>query len=193
MEPKGRTHLFEHVREISIRTRKRAIAKISLFPGRQAAFSQMFESTFGVRPSFAGRRVRGADWQLSSIGPTNFLFTANDPHIVARIAAALTTEGTVIDLSSGYVFFRVNGVRAREFLQRGTAIDLDSKRFGVDQVAVTTCAEISVIVERDNDGADGPVFELAVAPSLAESFVGWLRESSAEFEGDVSIFTDIFD
>ena len=54
--------------------------------------------------------------------------------------------------------------------------------FTVGNVAVTSVSHLGAIIWRLDDAPDGrPVFEIAVARSLIESFHHWLDHSAAEF------------
>jgi sarcosine oxidase subunit gamma len=86
----------------------------------------------------------------------------------------------VVDHSDGRVVVRISGPRARDVLVKGIPIDLHPRAFKANDVAITHVSHIGVILWQLDDQ---PTYELALFRSYADSFVHWLADSAAEFEG----------
>jgi sarcosine oxidase subunit gamma len=82
----------------------------------------------------------------------------------------------VSDQSDGRGVFRVSGRGAREALAKGVPIDLHPRAFTTGDAAVTLAAHIPIHVWQ----VDAlPTYEIAVARSLATSFLDWLGPAAA--------------
>ncbi|MGC1305471.1 MAG: sarcosine oxidase subunit gamma family protein [Caulobacteraceae bacterium] len=125
-------------------------------------------------PTLAG----GGGFRLLGYGPGVWLVMADAPTEAwcDLLATSLQDKASVSDQSSAYVVFEVKGAHARELLQRGAFIDLDTDVFGPGGAAVTVIAHIGVILWRPLVG-DG--FEVACFRSYADSFRDWLDAAAA--------------
>ena len=94
-----------------------------------------------------------------------------DPLWSDRMAARLAGCASVADQSSGYAVLRLRGTAARELLQRGAFVDLDSSAFGPGSAAVTMIAHMGVVLWRADAGS---TFDIAIFRSHANSFWSWM-------------------
>jgi methylglutamate dehydrogenase subunit D len=81
------------------------------------------------------------------------------------------------DQSHGRVIIRIEGLKARNVLCKGTPVDLHENEFEIGKSAVTQMAHVGVHLTRVGRDA----FELSVFRGLSESFWEWLAEQAEEF------------
>lgn len=137
-----------------------------------AALRQHFHARFGIALPEAPRRMTGSDVAVMGLGPGVWLAskeaTGND--FAPVLKALLAGTASISDQSDAYVVLRLEGPGLREVLAKLVPIDLHERAFAPGDVAETLAAHIGVILWRlANDGADLPVFELAVSRSYAAS------------------------
>ena len=94
---------------------------------------------------------------------------------VALRQAIPEADGAVVDVSSGFTLFSLEGRRARELLAAGCAIDVHPRRFGPGHCAQTLYARTQVtFLQRD----EKPRFELMVRRSYADWLWRWMETSA---------------
>jgi sarcosine oxidase subunit gamma len=149
--------------------------------GRAAALAERVRARLGIDLPQGPRRVGNGALAFAGTGPGAWLATAEDGDgVAAALREALGDLAAISDQSGGLAVLRLSGPRVRDALAKGIAIDLHPHRFAPGAVAVTAAAHVGLTLWRLPDGADGAVFEIAVARSLAGSFWHWLSASAAE-------------
>ena len=118
----------------------------------------------------APKRVMREGTDYLGVGPGKWL-------AFGPVAAEFADAASIIDQSGGYGVLELVGPSVGAVLEKGIGIDLHPRKFAPDDVAVTLCGHIGVIVWR---GA-GESFRLAVFRSHAASFWHWLESSAAGF------------
>ena len=81
------------------------------------------------------------------------------------------------DQSHGRVIIRIEGVKVRNILGKGTPVDLHESEFEIGKSALTQMAHVGVHLTRVGRDA----FELSVFRGFSESFWEWLTEQAEEF------------
>jgi sarcosine oxidase subunit gamma len=87
------------------------------------------------------------------------------------------TFGSIVDVSANRTVLEVRGVRARDLLAHGVAIDLDARSFGPGRCVQTLLAKAQVIIECTGDP---PAFYVFVRSSFANYAAEWLLDASSE-------------
>ena len=95
------------------------------------------------------------------------------PDWAETLGEQLSGHATVVDQSSAYVLWRINGADAQRLLQKGVPVDLATLSPGA--VVVSAIAHIGVIVHC----VAHDQFHLAVFRSFALSLRDWLNASVA--------------
>ena len=94
---------------------------------------------------------------------------------VALRQAIPEADGAVVDVSSGFTLFSVEGRRARDLVAAGCAIDVHPRAFGTGRCAQTLYARTGVsLLQRD----DTPRFEMMVRRSYADWLWRWMEASA---------------
>ena len=84
-------------------------------------------------------------------------------------------DGAVVDVSSGFTLFAIEGRGARDLLAAGCAIDVHPRVFGPGRCAQTLYARTGVsILQRD----ETPRFEMMVRRSYAEWLWRWMATAA---------------
>jgi sarcosine oxidase subunit gamma len=157
------------------------LATVTARNGRRAALIEAAQSAFGVELSSLPRRVEGRDIAFIWSGPDQWLActpTMPAAGMEAVLAKPLAGLASIVDQSHGRMLLRVTGLRVRDALAKGVAIDLHPRAFKVGHAAVTAVSHIGVHLWQTDDR---PTYELAVARGLAQSFWHWLEASAAEY------------
>ena len=95
---------------------------------------------------------------------------------VALRQAIPEADGAVVDVSSGFTLFSIEGARARHLIAAGCAVDVHPRVFGPGRCAQTLYARTGVcLLQRD----ETPRFEMMVRRSYAEWLWNWM-DASAE-------------
>lgn len=100
-----------------------------------------------------------------------------DGALYADLKNRLAGVASVSDQSHGRVAIRINGLKARALLAKGTPVDLHPDEFPVGKSVLTQMAHVSVHLTRT--GTDE--FTLSVFRGFSESFWEWLTSQAAEF------------
>lgn len=153
--------------------------------GQADALAAKFRADFGCELPKTPRRVLTGGLSIMWAGPSRWLAvtSAGDTHFSGDLAARLAGIASVIDQGHALALLRLSGPRIRDALAKGFTLDLHPRAFGPDDVAITSVSHITAQICQTS--AD-PVYEVAVARSLAPSFWHWLVASSAEYGLDVS-------
>jgi heterotetrameric sarcosine oxidase gamma subunit len=116
-------------------------------------------------------------------GPEQWLLIAESRDGFAELLRDLGAVAAVSDQSDGRATLRLSGPKICDALAKGCMIDLHPSVFPVGATALTSIAYMGVHLWRlaDDPASGDPVFEIAVARSMAGSFWSWLSASVAEF------------
>jgi len=168
--------------------RPAGIATLSARRGQAEALAAKFRADLGCDLPTTPRRVVSAGLSIMWAGPDRWLAvtSAGDPHFAADLAtrlAGLAGLASVIDQGHALALLRLSGPRIRDALAKGFAIDLHPRALRPGDVAVTS---VSYITAHFWQTRADPVYEMAVARSLAPSLWHWLEASAAEYGLEVS-------
>ena len=160
--------------------RPSGIATLIARRGQAEALAAKFRADLGCELPSRPRRVEGADLTLIWAGPDRWLAIkpAGDTGFATDLGTRLAGLASVIDQGHALVLLRLSGPRIRDALAKGLTVDLHPRAFAPGDAAVTSVSHITAhIWQTDAD----PVYEVAVARSLAPSFWHWLETSAAEY------------
>ena len=147
-------------------------------PGADGA-DAVLQGLHGALPPRLPQLSAGTLFDLIATGPGRWLAVSADRAIAATLAAALGPHGAVSDQSDGLALVRVAGPAARSVLAKGCPVDLHPRAFAEGAAAATMIGHINTTLWRRPDRGTDPVFDLAVARSMAGSFGDWLLASAA--------------
>jgi len=95
---------------------------------------------------------------------------------IALRQAIPEADGAVVDVSSGFTLFSLEGRQARDLIAAGCPVDVHPRAFGPGRCAQTLVAGVGIaLLQRD----ETPRFELMVRRSYARWLWRWM-EASAE-------------
>jgi methylglutamate dehydrogenase subunit D len=146
--------------------------------GKVTEVAGRLRAAYGLHLAEGAKRSVAGDLALVGTGPGSWLALGEDGSLAERLRQDLGDAAAVSDQSSGYAILRLAGPKLRATLEKGVGIDLHPRAFRPDDAAVTSCGQVGVILWQI-DAA--PVYEIAVARSLAAAFSHWLLQSAAEF------------
>lgn len=133
----------------------------------------------GLQLQGRGRAVTGDIGSALWLGPGEWLIAGASHGLADRVDPASLAPGSVaIDTSDAWFVVRVSGVRARDVLAQGCALDLAPGRFTPGACAVTPMARIHAVIHHV-DAA--PAYDLYVERSYASYLWAWLCDAMAEF------------
>jgi sarcosine oxidase subunit gamma len=95
---------------------------------------------------------------------------------VERLAQQLEGLASVVDQSDGVGLLRLTGTPLLDVLAKGVAVDLSATAFPAGSVAVTQIAHMGLTLWKVDET---PTFHIAIARSMAGSFLHWLEASAA--------------
>lgn len=160
------------------------IASITSAKGKSAEVKAAVQSAYGVALPDTPVRVSGNGIAFIWHGPDQWMAIAErgagDRDLEIELKPVLEGRAAVVDQSDGRAVIRVSGSRVRDVLAKGFAIDLHPSAFKPNSVAITHAAHIGCIIWQ-TDAA--PIYEIAMFRSFADSFMGWLTHSAAEYTG----------
>lgn len=165
--------------------RPAAIATLIVRAGQAEALAAKFRADLRCDLPLEPRRVESADLTLVWAGPGRWLAMApaGDSRSVAGLTSRVAGLASVIDQGHALALLRLSGPRVRDALAKGFPVDLHPRAFGPGDVAITSVSHITAHIWQTR--AD-PVYEVAVARSLAPSFWHWLEASSTEYGLEVT-------
>ena len=133
----------------------------------------------GVAPPVQpGAAARSPVADILWLGPDEWLVLGSGPD---SLAPALLRSGlAAAEVGDGLPELELSGPRAREVLAGGTALDLHPSAFPVGWATRTRLGRIGVLLQRAEDGADGPVFRLHVERPLAGYLWSWLADAALD-------------
>ncbi|CAO3456337.1 Sarcosine oxidase gamma subunit [Azospirillum argentinense] len=131
-----------------------------------------------VPPEQPGAAARSPVAELLWLGPDEWLVLGSGP---GSLAPALLRAGlAAAEVGDGLPDLELSGPRAREVLAGGTALDLHPAAFPAGRATRTRLGRIGVLLQRAEDGADGPVFRLHVERPWAGYLWSWLADAALD-------------
>jgi heterotetrameric sarcosine oxidase gamma subunit len=155
-----------------------AVATVMLRSGK------LRELSAAVTANFAIDLPVGAEWTannrlaLLGTGPGKWLAISDsrDTEFVRSLETQLQGLASVVEQSDGLGVLRLSGSALCETLAKGVQIDLAPDAFPTGSVAVTSIAHIGATLWKVDDQ---PTIDIAVARSLSNSFLHWLKASAS--------------
>lgn len=155
-----------------------SIATIIARKGQEARTTDILAELAGTK-SLAERRVtRGGAGDVVWSGQNQWLLVSDRAGFVPQVSLKLTGFAAVSDQTDARAVLRLSGPRVRDVLAKGCMVDLHPRAFAAADTAITSIAHIGVQIWQIGDD---PIYDLAVARSMAGSFWSWFEESAAEF------------
>jgi sarcosine oxidase subunit gamma len=113
------------------------------------------------------------EWMLTCAG-------GSEANVSNALSSALTSQhAAVVDVTDSRTVLRLSGLRARDVLAKGCALDLHRRSFALGDVAQTMLAKAAVILHQSADDGEesGPVFDIYVPRSFADYLWSWLADA----------------
>ena len=119
-----------------------------------------------------------------NLGPDEWLITG-DPGTEGALTAALEEalagyHAAVVDVTENSTILRLWGTGARDTLSKGLPLDIHDSRFPVGAVAQSLLAKADIILHREADTDDAPVFAIHIRRSFAAYIWQWLIDAGEE-------------
>ncbi|WP_119166240.1 sarcosine oxidase subunit gamma [Algihabitans albus] len=165
-----------------------SIVTVEARPGAGAEMARRIAERFGSMPEPA-RWIGPAPLVLHSAPDSLLVLAEHRPEgeLADELRALLGETASPVDNSHGRALIRLAGLKARDLLAFGTALDLAPERFPVGAGAATLLGHIAVtLLLRDDAPETGPVFEIVVARGFAESLWEWLIGRAGRFGYEVT-------
>lgn len=160
---------------VTVDTLDRALATIVLGAGDRDALNATIRARFGFDLPETGRVAFGTAGDLVWSAPGQWLVVGRARRALDDLAEALAGAASVTDQTGSRGLLHVAGSHVRDVLAKGFAIDLHPSVFLPGTVAVTTAAQTSVQIWREDDA-----YVIAVARSFAGGFWAWLMDAASE-------------
>jgi sarcosine oxidase subunit gamma len=158
---------------------ERTDLQIATVIARSSGFAEATKAAYGIALSSGPKRAVAHDITFLGTGPRAwFALRAGERPLASDLEQSLGAHAAVADQSDGYGVLRVSGAKVHALLAKGVPIDLHSRAFAADDVAVTACSHIGIMLWR---GDADTSFDIAMFRSLCGSFWNWLSESAEEF------------
>jgi sarcosine oxidase subunit gamma len=153
--------------------------QIATVIARSSGFAEAINGAYGIALPSGPKRVAAHDITFLGTGPRAwFALRAGERPLASDLDQVLGAHAAVADQSDGYGVVRVSGTKVRALLAKGVPIDLHPRAFAADDVAVTVCSHIGIMLWRSDADTS---FDIAMSRSLGGSFWSWLSESAEEF------------
>jgi heterotetrameric sarcosine oxidase gamma subunit len=166
---------------ITVRERKGlALATVMVRKGQTAELAAKVKAQFDIALPSGPHGSGNHTMSFLGTGPSRWLVThdAPPPRFVEGLAQQLDGLASVVDQSSAYGVLRLWGPAVLDVLAKGVAMDLDAQAFPAGSVALTQIAHIGTTLWKVDEI---PTFHVAVARSMAGSFLHWLETSAAMY------------
>jgi sarcosine oxidase subunit gamma len=154
---------------------KRACATVMARKGKTAELAARLKRSVGIDLIDASKRVTGNGVTLLGIGPGKWLAMSERSGFVADLAVELEGLASVVEQSDALAILELSGAALQATLEKGFQIDL--RAFALDDCAVTSVNHVGATIWKTGESS----FEIAVARSLAGSFLHWLGASAGAF------------
>jgi sarcosine oxidase subunit gamma len=122
----------------------------------------------------------GDDAGMLWLGPDEWLVVSDESFDIGSKLSSVVAghHAAASDVSESRTILKISGVRARDVMARGCALDLHPRSFGTGQCAQTMLAQAHIILHQTSDA---PEYEIYVHRSFAEYLWSWLEDASAEY------------
>lgn len=143
------------------------------------AWSAAAADVLGIAPpEQPGIPARSPIADVLWLGPDEWLVLGSGPN---SLAPALLRAGlAAAEVGDGLPELALSGPRAREVLAGGTALDLHPSAFPAGWATRTRLGRIGILLQRAEDGGDGPVFRLHIERSWAGHLWSWLADAALD-------------
>lgn len=151
-----------------------------------AGWRDSFEDA--ASPLLAGLGFEGfGSFDRAQISPKALAFRIAPERVLLRLQAAdwAAIEGGIdpartpfLDLSHSRTLLRVAGAQAPDLLARLMPIDFDAQDFTPGRFVQSGIHTVSVLVHRDDDEADAPVFDIYMPRSFAVSLWDFITQAA---------------
>lgn len=154
-----------------------SIAEVAAWHGREADVLGAMSQACGLKlKDSAGAGTTAKDVSAFNIAPGRWLVSGESASLVADLAKAVGTAGTVTDLSHGRTVIRIDGARSRWVLAKLFAVDVSAAALVIGNGLATIHHDIHASIQRTGTSA----FDIYVFRSFARSFWHLLRRSAEE-------------
>jgi sarcosine oxidase subunit gamma len=153
---------------VAAATDNRACATVMARKGKVAELAAQFKQSFEVDLIDAPKRTTGNGVTLLGVGPGKWLAMSEREGFVADLVVKLDGSASVVEQSDALAILELSGPALPTTLEKGFQIDL--RAFAIDDCAVTSVNHVGATIWKTADAT----FEIAVARSLAGSFLHWL-------------------
>jgi methylglutamate dehydrogenase subunit D len=164
-----------------------ALAVVMGRNGKAEDLRRQVQDRFGLMlPMTARHPERDSELRLDGLsfiwaGPGRWLARTpaqTPPALEATLRVALSGLASVVNQTDGRCVFHIGGPKARDVLEQGLPVDIDARRFGRGDTALTLAGHINAHLWQIDIS---PAYEVAVSRSFAASFCAWLFAASAKY------------
>jgi heterotetrameric sarcosine oxidase gamma subunit len=162
-----------------------AFASVVMKRGKRATLVSAVDTAFGVALPAGPRRATAGLVTFAGTGRDQWMASAEGAEaagFAVKLRARIGPFAAVTDQSDARLVLRLSGLRVRDVLAKGAAVDLHPRAFKPGDVASTLIAYVGVQIDM-LDAA--PTYQLAAPRSMAGTVWSWLSASAAEFGYDV--------
>lgn len=151
------------------------IAQVFAAAGKTASV----ESKLKIKES-PGKATVTKDHTAIPLAPGQWMLISSEAKsgsFAGQISSKLKKNGYASEQSDARVIFRISGTRARELMQKGCRLDLDSSVASKGWCAQTQIAQAGVIVHQVDNV---PTYDIMVYSGFAQHFAEWLEHTGAQ-------------
>lgn len=156
------------------------IATVMARKGNAVELTAAMKQNFGLVLTDGPRWISAQGMTVLGIGPGKWLAIRQHEQngdFVAQLCKGLEGLASVVEQSGALGVLHLSGPMLYPTMEKGVQLDLASRAFPVGRVAVTSIAHVGITLWKIDEA---PTIELAVARSLADSFLHWLETSAAQ-------------
>jgi sarcosine oxidase subunit gamma len=165
---------------IAVERNDLAIATVMVRRDKSVELGTAVERAFGIALPAGAKWAGNNGVMFLGTGPGKWLAIseAQSADFVTKLETQLRGLASVAEQSSGLGVLRLTGSALLPTLEKGLQINLTPSAFPANSVAVTSIAHIGATLWKIDDK---PTIDVAVAHSLAGSFLHWLEVSAAVY------------
>jgi heterotetrameric sarcosine oxidase gamma subunit len=155
------------------------IATVMARKGKAVELTAAMKQNFGLVVTDGPRWISAQGMTVLGIGPGKWLAVREregNGDFVAQLSKGLEGLASVVEQFGALGVLRLSGPMLYPTVEKGVQLDLAARAFPVGRVAVTSIAHVGITLWKIDEA---PTIELAVARSLAGSFLHWLETSAA--------------
>lgn len=153
------------------------IANVMVRKGKEDDLAAKMQREFGLVLPHRPCRVCSGPVTALGVGPGKWIVLhEGGGGFVSGVAELLQGAASVTDQSGALGVLRLSGPALPATLEKGLQIDVSARAFPSGSAAVMAIAHVGVTLWKLDET---PTFEIAVARSLADSFLHWLEASAA--------------